>query len=137
MQVLVLPHSTSGSSPTGMLAQVPFWPPVFCALHALQVPLQASLQHTWSTQLPLAHSLPATQAAPSGDPPPPHIPIPLQVPFTPHAVPCGAGGFEGSPLVHMSRVHSRPSMGRSVLSSCGGSALPIPLQTTIWQSPSV
>jgi hypothetical protein len=116
LQVLVLPHSSSGSSPTGTFAQVPLVTPVFAALHALHVPVQALLQQTPSMQLPLAHSLGAAQGSPSGWLPPAHMPEPSQLPPTPQGVPCGAGGFDGTPLVQTSIVHSMPSTGRSVLS---------------------
>ena len=48
--------------PAGVLAQAPTLPP---RLQAWQVPLQALLQQTPSTQLPLWHSLAAPQEAPA------------------------------------------------------------------------
>lgn len=39
-------------------------PPFFAAEHAWHAPVQALLQQTPSTQLPVVHSLPAVQVAP-------------------------------------------------------------------------
>src|SRR6185437_833463 len=50
------PHSLSGSVPLLMSPQVPSTPlPFLAAVHAWQVPVQAVLQHTPSTQSPLEH----------------------------------------------------------------------------------
>ena len=66
-------HSASGSVFAVTAAQVPFVPPVFAAVHAWHVALHAVLQHTPSTQLPLAHA--------------PH-PATLQSLVRLHAAPC-------------------------------------------------
>jgi hypothetical protein len=50
-------HSASGSVPAGMGAHVPLFTPVFGIEHAWHMPEQASLQHTPSTQKPVAQSL--------------------------------------------------------------------------------
>ncbi len=57
-------HWLWGSSPLTTLPQVPSAPaPLAAALHAWQVPVQAELQHTPSTQKPLVHWSPPVQAA--------------------------------------------------------------------------
>jgi hypothetical protein len=57
-------HSASGSVFAVTLPQVPFDPPVFAAVHALQAPVQAVSQQTLSTQFPLVHCVPAVHAVP-------------------------------------------------------------------------
>ena len=47
------------------VAQVPFVPPVRAAEHAWHAPLQATLQHTPSTQKPLVHASSAVHPTPS------------------------------------------------------------------------
>jgi hypothetical protein len=55
----------SGSAPALIAPQVPSAPcPFLTAEQARQVPVQALLQQTPSTQLPLAHWLPAPHAPP-------------------------------------------------------------------------
>jgi hypothetical protein len=57
-------HSEPGSVPSVTLAHVPVVCPVNAAVHAWQVPLQAVLQHTPSTQLPVVQSEPARHLRP-------------------------------------------------------------------------
>ena len=64
--------------PEGVLRHVPTLP---ATLHDWQTPLQAELQHTPSTQLPVAHWLPCVQATPLPErqlPAPLHTPAPMQ-----------------------------------------------------------
>jgi hypothetical protein len=65
--------------PAVMAAQVPVVPPVSAFVHAMQVPVQAVLQQTPSTQLPLVQSSPSSAALHVAPGPPfaVHIP-PLQ-----------------------------------------------------------
>lgn len=56
-------HSSAGSSPSGMKAQVPTLPG---SPHASQLPAQGLSQHTPSTQNPEAHAAPAAHAVPAG-----------------------------------------------------------------------
>ena len=57
-------HSTSGSCPLRIAAQVPSTPPVLAALQASHKPPHAASQQTPSTQLPLVHSMGPPQVAP-------------------------------------------------------------------------
>jgi hypothetical protein len=58
-------HSLSGSVSGATCPQLPSWPPpFFAALHAWQVPAQAELQQTPSTQLPLEQFAPTAHAVP-------------------------------------------------------------------------
>jgi hypothetical protein len=63
-QLVPAAHSASGSVAVVTKAQVPLLAPVLAAVHAMQVAPQALLQHTPSTQKPLAHSLAAVHAVP-------------------------------------------------------------------------
>ena len=56
-------HWFSGSYPAGTVEQVP---PVPVSEHDMQVPVQAVWQQTPCAQMPLAQSVPAMHAAPSG-----------------------------------------------------------------------
>src|SRR5262249_4557635 len=67
---------------------------------------------------------------------PTHIPAASQTRLTPHAVPCGLSGFEGTPAVHTSSVQAFLSSGTSVSSACA-TAAPLPSHTSFWQSPAV
>jgi hypothetical protein len=59
--------------------------------------------------------------------PPQTLPAHVAVPPA-HGVLGATGGFEGVPFVQTSRVHSRPSTGRSVSSTTGGATPPAPSQ---------
>ena len=65
LQLVAPAHSLSGSVPAAMLPQVPLAPlPFFTALHAWQRAVHVVLQHTPSTQKPLAHCAETEQAVP-------------------------------------------------------------------------
>jgi hypothetical protein len=77
-----LPHSFSGSAPTGKGPQAPTLP---TSLHETQVPVQALSQHTPSLQNPLAHAAAPAQAEPLAalhDPVASHAWSPEQLPAT-------------------------------------------------------
>lgn len=96
LQVAAPAHSLSGSVKLAMLPQVPFEPePFFAVVQAWQIPEQAVLQHTPSTQLPLEHSEAIVQAAPLARSP--HAPAPLQVVAPAHSF---AGSVPAGTLVH-------------------------------------
>ena len=76
-------HSLSGSLFVATFPQTPFAPPVFAALHALHVPVQALLQQTPSVQKPDWHSEAIVQLDPS--PSSPQAPIPLQAAAPEHS----------------------------------------------------
>jgi hypothetical protein len=69
---------------------------------------------------------------------PAQLPAPshARFPVGPHAVPLGAGGCEGTPLVQMSCVQGLESLGTSLLSATIF-VPPCPSHTTCWQSPAV
>ncbi len=95
LQVVAPRHSFAGSEPFAMLEHVPMEPAL---LHAWQVPLHTVLQHTPSTQLPLAHSAfsvhdPFTMS--------PHAPAPLQFVDPAHSF---AGSVFTGTLVHVPRL---------------------------------
>jgi hypothetical protein len=65
---LVAPSSSQVASGSMPSRTTPHWPSapetLFAARHVMQVPVQAVLQHTPSTQLPLLHSFSPAQATP-------------------------------------------------------------------------
>src|SRR5688572_22225906 len=64
-QTLLPAHSPSGSVPLAMVPHSPLTPPpFFVAVHARHDPVQAVLQQTLSTQLPLVHSAPVAHGVP-------------------------------------------------------------------------
>jgi hypothetical protein len=66
--------------------------------------------------------------------PPQIAPVHLAVPPA-QGVFGATGAFDGTPSVQTSRVHSRPSTGRSVSSATGGATPPEPSQWIFLQSP--
>ncbi len=100
----VLAHSLSGSVPAGMAAQVPSAP---AALHCSQVPVQAVLQQTPSTQKPLEQVAPAAQVDPCGQAQTPLLHEPLvQSPFAAQAWPEEHDGQAPPPQSSRSRRRS-------------------------------
>src|SRR6185369_14080593 len=66
----VLPHTgptvqRASAAPAATAAQVPFMPPVFKPLHAVQAPVQALVQQKPSTQNEDAHCMPVVQVWPA------------------------------------------------------------------------
>jgi len=66
------------------------------------------------------------------------LPVPSHAvpPLWLHGVPAASAGFEATPFVHVSAVHTLPSTGKSV-SSAALTTLPAPSQTLTRQSPAV
>ena len=123
MQVDAPAHSLSGSVPFAMFPHVPSEPlPFFAAEHARQVPVQAVLQQTPSTQFPLAQFDPRMHAVPSGLT---HAPEPLQTAEPEHSL-------SGSvPFAMFPHVPSEPLPFFAALQ-----ARHTPLQAVLQQTPS-
>ena len=101
-------------APTGMIFTPHLPSSQVSCLHSVLSPAQSfSVRHSAQPPLP-------SQSAPPSE----------------HAPPAATGGFEATPAVHTSSVHSLPSTGRSA-SSTTSVTTPAPSHCFAWQSPAV
>jgi len=106
-------HWPAGSllpAPTG--AQVPALP---SSAHDMQLPVQSVLQHAPWAQIPLLHSVPSPQIAPSGFRP--HDPL-LQTP----------GGAQSASAVHVDLQAATPQRKGKQVIAAGVTQVPAPSQ---------